>query len=393
MTAWIEQALADLRERGLFRQLRRIDAVQGARVVIDGRELLNFSSNNYLGLAQHPQIIAAAQEALKKWGWGATASQLVSGFTSVHETLRRRLAGLEAAEDAVLFPTGYQANVGAITSLVGAGDVIIMDKLCHASMIDGARLSGAEMRIYPHKNLEKLARLLEKKTSGQTLVMTESIFSMDGDCAPLAEIAGLCEQAGAMLLVDEAHATGVLGSTGGGALELLGENEGGDGKGLKRKTTLIIGTLSKALGGIGGFAAGSENICDLLRNRARAAIYTTATPPVAAAAALAALDLLLSEPWRREKVLQNAADFRARLREEGIPVADNSSPIMPVIIGEAEQTRALSEKLFAAGILCPAIRPPTVAPGTSRLRFSFTADHSPEDVATAAGILLEQFSR
>jgi len=376
--AWIHATLQDLRAQNLLRTLQTLADHGGARVRLGEREFLNCASNNYLDLARHPRVRAAVRDAVDRWGWGAGASQLVSGFTQAHADLCRQLANLEGTDEAVLFPSGYQANVGLITSLVGAGDRILLDKLSHASIVDGARLSGARLRVYPHGDTRKLARLLAQPVGtspGRTLVATDSIFSMDGDLAPLHEIVDLCEQSDAMLLVDEAHATGVLGDRGSGALEWLD---------LQPRVPMRMGTLSKALGGIGGFVAGPAALCDLLRNRARAGIYTTAMPPAAAAAGVAALELVQNDPWRRTEVCARAASLRAQLTDAGLAIVPGPAAIVPVIVGSAETALALSARLFEDGILCPAIRPPTVPAGTSRLRISLMATHTEEDVAYVA---------
>lgn len=369
---WIDDRLADLQRRNLFRSLRAVESGAGARVAAGGRRLVNFSSNNYLDLAGHPALAAAVAAAAERWGWGAGASLFVSGYTALHEELRLALAVFERAEDAVLFPTGYQANLGALTALAEKTDTVILDKLCHASIVDGARLCGARVRVYPHGDLGKLERLLESEP-GRKLVATDTVFSMDGDLAPLPELVRLCDRRGALLLADEAHATGLLGENGAGALEWF-ENCGCGGlhdfSGLVR-----VGTLSKALGGIGGFVAAGAKVCDLVRNRARSCIYTTGLPPAAAAAALCALRLVREEPWRREKALALSENLRGRLRDAGLTVSGGPSAIVPVSVVGDGQALALAENLREAGFLCPAIRPPTVPRGGSRLRVSLTAGH------------------
>lgn len=368
---WIAATLADLRAQGLLRTLRHCGP-PGVTVRVGGRELLHLASNNYLDLARHPRVIEAAREAVGAWGWGSGASQLISGFTELHEALRAALCAFEHAEDAVLFPTGYQANLGAITALADKGDVVILDKLCHASIVDGARLSGAEVRAFPHNNVARLRALLGKYPNRRVLVAVDTVYSMDGDLAPLPDLVAACTEHRALLLVDEAHATGVLGASGRGACERFGLCASGEPEG----PLLRLGTLSKALGGIGGFVVGSAARCDLLRNRARAAIYTTALPPAAAAAAVAALDVVREEPERRRRVLALAGRLRRELRARGWNVPEGETPVLPLIVGAAEATLDLSRRLLEAGILAPAIRPPTVPPGTSRLRISLTAAHN-----------------
>ncbi len=370
--AWLAETLHELDESNLRRRLRALDGPAGPRAEIGGRTLLNFASNNYLDLAAHPRVVAAATEALKTWGWGAGAAQLVSGFTAVHARLRDELAAFERAESCVLFPTGYQANLGLLGALAGRGDTVVLDKLDHASIIDGARLSGARVRVFPHGNLDKLARLLAG-APGRVLVIVDAVFSMDGDLAPLREIGALCAEREALLLVDEAHATGVLGETGAGLTERLRLHDEVDAR---------AGTLSKALGGIGGFVVGSRNLCELVLSRGRSGIFTTALPPAAAAAALAALAVMREESWRRERLHARARELRALLRAGGVCVSDDPTPIVPVPVGDARAALALSDALRGDGILAPAIRPPTVP--TSRLRLSVMATHSEDEIARAA---------
>ncbi len=371
--SWIAATLESLQQKGLLRSLRTLGAPPGPYVEIEGRRFLNLASNNYLDLAGHPRVKAAVSEAVAKWGWGAGASALVSGHTTLHEDLCRRLAGLKGAPEAVLFPTGFQANLGTIGALAGAGDLIVIDRLCHASIVDGARLSGAAVRAYPHNNIEKLAKILGEPHGGRTLVVTERVFSMDGDLAPLESIAAACAPHRAMLMVDEAHATGVLAAS---SARAVGEPQ--------PEAVIRMGTLSKALGGIGGFVAGSHELAELLRNRARALIYTTSLPPAAAAGALAALAVIRDEPWRREAVLARARQLRAALRASGLSVPDGSAAIVPVMIGDAEAALRVAAELLDEGILAPAIRPPTVPRGTSRLRLSLMATHSQEDMTRVA---------
>lgn len=382
--SWMHDTLDALRRTDLLRALRILQSPSEAHVRLDDRPYLNLASNNYLGLANHPRIVEAVCSAVREWGWGAGASQLVTGYTEAHESLCRALAAFEGTEDCVLFPTGYQANLGTITALASTGDRIILDKLDHASIVDGARLSGADVRVYPHATLGKLDRLLARDDARRVLVVTDTVFSMDGDVAPLPEIVARCEAAGAMLLVDEAHATGVLGAHGGGA---------SDAYSLQGRIPLVMGTLSKALGGIGGFVCGSRTACDHLRNHARSAIYTTALPPAAAVAAEEALGLLAGEPWRREAVHARMRQLRACLSDCGIPTPETASAILPIRVGDAGTTLALSRALLEAGILCPAIRPPTVPPGTSRLRVSLMATHTEGDVERVALALRDACAR
>jgi 8-amino-7-oxononanoate synthase len=345
----------------LYRELRRVDSAQGPRINIGGRELLNFSSNDYLGLANDPALRRAATEAIGCWGVGAGASRLVCGNLAPHEELETKLAAFKRKEAAIVFGSGYAANVGTINALVGEGDVVILDKLDHASIIDGARQSGATVRIYPHKNLKRLEALL-RGARGRVLVVTETIFSMDGDRAPLAEIVALKEKYGAWLMIDEAHATGVLGAHRRGLAEECG---------VENKIDLTLGTLSKALGCIGGFVVGSHELIDLLRNRARCFIYSTALPPAMCAAAATAVKLVMSDEGVRrcERLWANVHALGAQTQ------------IHPVIVGDETATVELSRKLYERGIFAPAIRYPTVPKDKARLRVTVSAAHTTEDIA------------
>ncbi len=364
--------LADLAARGLRRRLREVESRQGPHLTVGGRSLICFASNNYLGLADHPAVAAAVREAVARWGWGAGASRLVCGHMSPHAELERRLAAFKGAEAALVCPTGYQANLAAIRALAGKGDVVLLDKLNHASIIDAARGSGAILRVFPHRDYRKLERLLAGAGDARRrVIVTDSLFSMDGDLADLPRLVQLKRAYGALLCLDEAHATGVLGPHGRGAAELAG---------VESEIDVTVGTLSKALGGIGGFIAGSRSFIDWVVNTAGPFIYTTALPPAACAAALAALDLVEREPARREKLLALAAHLRGELTARGWDIGRSVSQIVPLIVGDADRAVSLSAKLEAAGILAPAIRPPTVPRGQARLRLSLCADHEPADV-------------
>lgn len=361
-----------LREGGLYRQLRDVASAQGPRIVIDGREFLNFSSNDYLGLANDPVLKRAGIEAIEKYGVGAGASRLVSGNLEPYRQLEDRLARFKNKEAAVVFGSGYAANVGTITSLVGDGDTVVLDKLDHASIIDGARQSGATIRVYPHKNLKKLEDILRQST-GRVLIVTETVFSMDGDLAPLAEIVALKEKYGAWLMIDEAHATGLY------AKNRRGMAEAAD---VEDRIDVTLGTLSKALGCAGGFVVGSQTLIDFLRNRARSLIYSTALPPATVAAASAAVDFVMSDAGheRRDQLWRNVSEMKNGLSKLGIQ-NESRSPIIPVIIGDETAAVEVSRKLHDAGIFVPAIRFPTVPKGKARLRVTVTAAHSSQDVA------------
>ena len=360
--------LARVRENGLYRVLRPIDGAQDAVVSLDGHDVLLFSSNNYLGLANHPALKRAAAEAVERFGCGSGASRLISGSMVVHHELEARLAALKKTEAALVFPTGYHANVGVLSALMGPGDTILSDGLNHASIIDGCRLSRAEVRVYPHGDTQTLAALLAAcPPSGRRLIVTDTVFSMDGDLAPLAELVELARRYDAWLMVDEAHATGVFGPHGGGLVEQAG---------LVDHVDIHMGTLGKALGGIGAYVAGSRELIDWLVNRARSFIYTTGMPPAAAASALAALDLVEREPERRQRLWDNTRFLSDGLRGLGYGIGDSRSQILPVIIGDARQTMALAEATLRRGVFAHGIRPPTVPEGTSRIRVTPMATHT-----------------
>ncbi|MEI8315142.1 MAG: 8-amino-7-oxononanoate synthase [Verrucomicrobiota bacterium] len=358
----LDAELNQLRADGLYRQFRDIAGAQGPRVGIGGRELLNFSSNDYLGLANDPLLKCAAKEAIARWGVGAGASRLVCGNLEPYRLLEEKLARFKNKEAALVFGSGYAANVGTITALAGEGDVLILDKLDHASIIDGARQSGATIRVYPHLNLRKLEEILQQSQSyRRRLIITETVFSMDGDLAPLSEIVALKEKYAAWLMLDEAHATGLFGQNRRGLAEQLGVED---------KVDITLGTLSKALGCAGGFVVGSQALIDLLRNRARSLIYSTALPPAVCAAAAAAVEFVMSDAGaqRRDQLWENVRALGAQ------------SAIHPIIVGDERAAVELSGKLFDAGIFAPAIRYPTVAKGKARLRVTVSAAHTADDV-------------
>ncbi|MGA2139510.1 MAG: 8-amino-7-oxononanoate synthase [Verrucomicrobiia bacterium] len=373
--------LDQARAAGLYRALRTVASAQGPRIRIDGREFLNFSSNDYLGLANDPLLKRAASDAIEKYGVGAGASRLVCGNLEPYEALERKLAVFKAKEAAIVFGSGYAANVGAITALVGEGDTVILDKLDHASIIDGARQSGATIRVYPHLNLKKLDAIVRQcDSSRRTLIITETVFSMDGDLAPLAEIVALKEKHGAWLMIDEAHATGLYAKNRRGLAEAAGVED---------KIDITLGTLSKALGCAGGFVVGSQTLIDFLRNRARSLIYSTALPPAVCAAAAAAVDFVMSEEGhqRRDKLWRNVSELKNGLSALGVQ-NESRSPIIPIIIGDEAAAVETSRKLYERGIFVPAIRFPTVPKGKSRLRVTVTALHESRDIAR----FLQEFS-
>ncbi len=360
--------LAQVRENGLYRVLRPVDGAQDTVVSLNGHDVLLFSSNNYLGLANHPALKRAAARAIEQFGCGSGASRLISGSMAVHHELEARLAAFKKTEAALVFPTGYHANVGVLSALMGPGDTILSDSLNHASIIDGCRLSRAEVRIYPHGDTHALNALLAARPpSGQRLIVTDTVFSMDGDLAPLAELVALARRYDAWLMVDEAHATGVFGPHGGGLVEEAG---------LVDHVDIHMGTLGKALGGLGAYVAGSRVLIDWLVNRARSFIYTTGMPPASAASALAALDIVEREPERRQRLWDNIRFLSDGLRGLGYRLGETRSQILPIIIGDARQTMSLAEAVLRRGVFAHGIRPPTVPDGTSRIRVTPMATHT-----------------
>lgn len=365
--AWLDAELGSLAERDLLRRLHAHEGAQAATLRIAGREYVNFASNDYLGLAGDPRLSAAAAQAASQWGWGAGASPLVVGRSQAHERLERRLAEFEQTEAALLFPTGFAANAGTISALAGEGDAIYSDALNHASIIDGRRLSRATLHVYPHADVSRLRELLASAGRfRRRLIVTDSLFSMDGDLAPLAELGELARRHDCMLMIDEAHATGVFGAHGRGIAEYSD---------CESLVHIRVGTLSKALGGIGGFVAGSRNLIDWLANRARPYVFSTALPPAAAEAAAVALDIVRDEPWRRERLLKLAADLKRRLQDQGWDAGSSQSQIIPVLVGEAGEALAAADALAQQGYWVPAIRPPSVPAGKARLRISLSCHH------------------
>ncbi len=374
-TPWnIAAQLDELRAQELWRELRPLDDSHGILVRSGDREWINFSSNDYLGLAHSQEMQSALAEGVAKYGGGSGASRLVCGTHRAHITLEEAIADFKGTEAALTFSSGFAVALGTITALVGAGDTIILDKLCHASLVDAARLSGATIRVFPHNHLEKLERLLQT-ASGRVLVVTESIFSMDGDAAPLREIAELKSRHGAWLLVDEAHAVGVLGPQGRGLSAALG---------IDQQVDLHMGTLSKAFGLSGGYLAASRQVIDLLINRARSFIYTTAPPMHMAHALTAILGLMRSGhgDQLRSKLHTNVSQAEVLLKGIGMAPPAVQAAILPVIIGEASLALTASARLRDSGFLIPCIRYPTVARGSARLRITLSADHSPSQIAS-----------
>ncbi len=382
----LQQELDQLKAQGLYRDWRRVEAIDEGRIRVDGRWLVHLASNNYLGLTMHPRVIAAAQSATAEYGTGAGSARLIGGTFELHEALERKLAEFKQAQAALLFPTGYMANLGIIPALVGPGDLVIGDHLNHASLIDACRLSRASFRVYPHRDVEWLGAALKRRAGKyrRILIVTEGLFSMDGDLAPLPEIAEMTQRYGAWLLLDDAHATGVFGPNGRGTLEHFGVSTEG---------VLQMGTLSKALGSLGGYLAGPRAVVELLKNRARSFIYTTAMPPGCAAAALEALRVIEQEPHWRAQLSENMNGWVTRLRQAGVDLVSDASQIVPVRVGSSEQTMALAQRLWDAGVYAPGIRPPTVPVGQARIRTSVTSRHTAADLDQAARLFGEIWSR
>ncbi|WP_141591940.1 8-amino-7-oxononanoate synthase [Myxococcus sp. AB056] len=364
--AWAREDLEALSERGLRRYLEPLDSPQGPVVRVGGEALVNFSSNDYLGLAASPTVRAAALAAVDRYGVGTGASRLVVGDTAAHHRLETRLAAFERAEAVRLFNSGYAANTGIIPALVGPEDAVFSDALNHASLVDGCRLSRARVCVYPHADVEALTRALAETPARRKLVVTDTVFSMDGDVAPLRDIVAACRAHGAALMVDEAHATGVLGTRGAGLCDELG---------LENEVDLRMGTLSKALGVMGAYVATSREVADLLVSRARPFVFSTALPAHLCAAAEAAVDAVEGDPDLRERLWRNIRRFAEGLRGLGVR-AEPRSAVFPIILGEPERALDAARRLREAGVLVKAIRPPTVPEGTSRLRFCLSASHS-----------------
>ena len=372
--------LADIQRKGLLRRRFAREGAQGPRIVVDGREFLAFCSNDYLGLANHPRIVQAAVEAAARHGVGQGASHLLSGHSIVHERVESALAQFVRMPRALHFSSGYQANIGAITALAGPEDAVFSDELNHASLIDGVRLSRARVIRYPHVDLDALSKALAASEAGNRLIVTDAVFSMDGDVAPVPALLELCERYDALLVLDDAHGFGVLGSQGRGTPEHFG---------VRSPRIVYVGTLGKAAGVSGAFVAGGEEVIETILQRARTYIYTTAAPAMLAAAVEASLELIRDEEWRRERLRKLIAALKCALGETGAGLAPSDTPIQPLVLGGNDRAVAAAAKLRELGILVPAIRPPTVPEGTARLRISLSAAHSEQDVARLAAALRE----
>lgn len=369
--AFLATALDAIKEKDLFRRLRYLQGAQTPRIQLEGKEAILLSSNNYLGLADHPALREAAIRALERYGCGAGASRSVSGTTELHRELEGRIARFKGSEAALILSTGYMANIGLLTTLVGAGDLIMSDELNHASIVDGCRLARAEVWVYRHRAMDHLEALLKRSSHRRRLIVTDGIFSTEGTIAPLPEIRQLADRYGALVMVDDAHATGVLGREGRGTgehFDMMGRIE------------IQMGTLGKALGGFGAYVAGTQDLIDYLINCCRPFIYTTAIPPAVAAMALAALEIVENEPQRRARLWENTAYFRNGLQNLGFDLGRSETPICPVFIGDNALTMEADRRLMARGVFAQGIRPPSVPAQGARLRTTLMATHTSEDL-------------
>jgi len=368
---FLSAALDVIKERDLFRRLRYLQGAQTPRVQLEGKEAILLSSNNYLGLADHPALREAAIRALERYGCGAGASRSVSGTTELHRELEERIARFKGSKAALILSTGYMANIGLLTTLVGAGDLIVSDELNHASIVDGCRLARAETWVYRHRAMDHLEALLKRSSHRRRLIVTDGIFSTEGAIAPLPEIRQLADRYGALVMVDDAHATGVLGREGRGT---------GEHFDMMGKIEIQMGTLGKALGGFGAYVAGTQDLIDYLINCCRPFIYTTAIPPAVAAMALAALEIVEKEPQRRARLWENTAYFRSGLQNLGFDLGRSETPICPVFIGDNALTMEADRRLMARGVFAQGIRPPSVPAQGARLRTTLMATHTAEDL-------------
>jgi glycine C-acetyltransferase len=370
---WIDDEIANLTSSGLYNRIRTLSSAQGAYLIVDGRRVLNFCSNNYLGLANHPRLVEAAREAVGRFGVGPAAVRSIAGTTDLHLELERRLAAFKGAEATITFQSGFTANLGAIPALVGGGDVIFSDELNHASIIDGCRLSGAKVIRYAHAQVDDLRRVLKEQRASfrRALVITDGVFSMDGDVAPLPDIAVAAHEHGAMLMVDDAHGEGVLGRGGRGIVDHFG---------LHGQVDVEVGTLSKAFGVVGGVVAGSPALVDWLRQRGRPFLFSSAMTIPDTAACLAAIDLLEASTELVDRLWENARFFKAEMQRLGFDTGRSTTPITPIMLGEAPLAQEFSHELFEAGVFAMAIGYPTVAKGKARIRVMISAAHARLDL-------------
>lgn len=378
LSGFLIQHLETLKEKDLYRELRTLDSAQDSWVTLEGRKVLNLCSNNYLGLASHPSVKEAAARAIQEWGCSSGASRLICGTQPFHQTLERRLAAFKGADAALLYSSGYLANLGIVSALVGRQDNVFSDELNHASIIDGCRLSGARVMVFPHNDMDALEGEIRRASAAgrerRRLIVVDAVFSMDGDVAPLPELVHLAEKYECMLMVDEAHATGVLGPGGRGAVSLFG---------LERRIPIVMSTLSKALGSLGGFVTGSRELVEYLINTSRSFIFDTSLPPSVVISALAALDLLEGDPSLPVKVLDNASYLREGLQNLGYNTLNSETQIIPIVVGDVARTLEMARILLREGVLAVPVRPPTVSEGTCRIRISLMATHTRQDLDLA----------
>ncbi|MGZ8227163.1 MAG: 8-amino-7-oxononanoate synthase [Methylococcaceae bacterium] len=363
--------LETLKQQNLYRSRRIIDSPQGIHLQLNGKRVINFCSNDYLGLANHPAVVQAFRNAADNYGVGSGSAHLICGHSSAHHALEEELAAFTGRERALLFSTGYMANVGVINALVGRGDTVFEDRLNHASLLDGGLSSGAKFKRYAHADAAHLNTLLAQAT-GNKLIVTDGVFSMDGDFAPLPALAQTAKNHNAWLMVDDAHGLGVIGPQGGGLLEYYGLGQD--------DVQVLMGTLGKGFGTFGAFVAGSEVLIETLIQSARTYIYTTALPPAIAEATRASLHIIMTESWRRDKLNALVTRFRSGAEQLGLRLTPSSSPIQPILVGESDRAVAISQTLLNDGFLISAIRPPTVPPGSARLRVTFSALHEEQHI-------------
>jgi glycine C-acetyltransferase len=379
---FLKERLGELEAQGLAIHPRTLEGPTGARARFDGRDVINLASNNYLGLSNHPRMNAAASKAAAELGAGTGAVRTIAGTMTMHRELERRFAEFKHAEDALMFQSGFTANAGTVAAILDKEDVIVSDRLNHASIIDGGRLSRAEIKVFEHKDAAHADALLAEtaRAGRRQLLITDGVFSMDGDIAPLPDLVEVAERRGAIMMIDDAHASGVLGKGGAGTVDHFG---------LHGRVDVQVGTLSKAIGVMGGFIAGPHELIEWLVNRGRPFLFSTSAPPAVIAACIEALDIIEDEPERLERLWENTRSFKEGLRDLGFDTGESETPITPVVTSEEEATQAFARRLFEEGVFTPAIVFPTVAKGRARVRTIVTADHTPDDLTEA----LETFGR
>lgn len=383
---WIKEELKQIHDKQLFRLLTELETGQSPEVTIDGKKYILLGSNSYLGLSVDPKVVESARLALEKYGTGSGGSRLVSGSFDLHRQLEEKIAEFKNTEAAILFSSGYLANIGTISALVGSGDIIYSDELNHASIIDGSRLARSTARIYKHINLNHLEELLEtdRDKKCRKLIVTDTVFSMDGDLVQLPELVDLAEKYGCILMIDEAHATGVLGKRGSGATEHFGVED---------RVPVVMGTLSKAVGSLGGYIAGSQDLIDYIRNRVRSYIFDTSLPPASLAASITAIDIIENEPERRQHLWNMVSRFKAGIEDTGLNILPSHSAIIPVLIGEAEPSLNFARMLRENGVFTPAVRPPSVPHGMCRIRVTIMAKHTEDHIDEALKVFGTAFEQ